>query len=699
MQMRIVDGTHSKMESIATAVNSAIRQMEGRQPVDVAVLGYHRNAAGEPEIGSRLGGQFAGRIWVSSDELIASPVRVEVRTKQMVNPVTRAVTPMTVDFPIWFEPQIGPGKLEHLTAFEFLAQQLLNWVEAAQPAAPPLIFSFLQDLQPGESIANAVVPLGQVSTPQGFPYLLQFHAGTYANVPAIKYPTVPQFLPYGPVQELFFACSPLTESMMNSLRQNQEFPAPGAKGLVYHGRMIDMVRMLGFLKIYQSILPANPGAAPAANTESLSRNAPSPLPASGMPASGATVPAMGVPSSMALPPTTATAPVGVPSCCQPVNQPTMPPLRTASDSTNLPVSPSETADPDPVIRPLPPRIRKEANPERGRVQMPDLLSKTASVNEMFDDFDQADDEDDSMTNIPAIENLPEIKSEIIPNGFEFCCKPLETNKKVEEPASLPPRQTLLILLVDRSVSDLTYKPSIETWNRRLEKTRFMLGELARRGRGRYDTALVFYGKEPDASTSAISDTLGKTFLSDNCLMESAGRVEPMMIQIPNGIGGLISLPRKKLCFTECSPTYPADPTAGFQRVVEIVREWDAARSSKLLPPVLVHVTAGKFQTEKLDAAIELLTVPDLPPICLQHWVFTERPHSGVCCPSEESFTADEGLQLLWERTDPLPAREFLAGVRPGIHEESRGMMVNMDFDVLFEVLDTLARKTSQSQNR
>ncbi|MBO5438202.1 MAG: hypothetical protein J6A23_11120, partial [Thermoguttaceae bacterium] len=256
MRMRIAEGTHTKMESIATAVNSAIRQMEGRPPVDVAVIGYHRNVEGQAEIGSRFGGPFAGQIWVSSDVLTANPVRVEERTRQVVNPATRTITPMTVNFPVWCELQVGPGKMEYLPVFEFVANVLQDWTQNTQTAAPPLIFSFLSDLQPGVSIANAVVPLGKVSTPQGPPMVLQFHAGTYANVPAIKYPAAPNFLPYGPVQELFFGCSILTDPMLHSLRQNQEFPPPGGKGLVYNGRMIDMVRMLGILSVCQNTLPA-----------------------------------------------------------------------------------------------------------------------------------------------------------------------------------------------------------------------------------------------------------------------------------------------------------------------------------------------------------------------------------------------------------------------------------------------------------
>ncbi len=373
--MRIAEGTHSKIESIATAINSAIRQMEGRPTIDVALLGYRCSPNGDVDIGSRFGGMFEGRAWASSDELVANPIRTEVRTKRMVNPVTRSVTPMTVDFPIWYEPKLGFGNIDRLGAYDFLSHTLRAWIHSTQPVASPMIFSFLSDLQPGESIANAVAPLGQVSTPQGFPQLLQFHAGAYANVPAIKYPTVPQVLPNVSVQELFFACSPLNDSMIASLRQSQEYPAPGAKGLVYNGRMIDMVRMLDFLKFYQMSLPAY--------------------------------------------------------------------------ATSSPVTPNL-------------RLQSEAHLEKGhcavanRIHMPDLLKRGNVPNPIFETFDDNDEVDDSLDNIPSVENLPEVNAEIIPAGFEYRCCPRATNKQVEESPNLPSRQTLLVLLVDRSISSLIY---------------------------------------------------------------------------------------------------------------------------------------------------------------------------------------------------------------------------------------------------
>ena len=718
MKTRIAEGTHSRLESIATAVNSAIRQMEGMPSIDVAIIGYHRDAEGNPVIGSRWGGPYEGKIWVSSDVLAVNPIRIETRAKHMVNPVTRAVTQMTVEFPVWFDLILGAGRLQYKTVYEYLAQMLNDWIQQTEPAIPPLVFSFLSDLQPNDSIADAVIPLGKVSTQQGFPMLLQFHVGSYTNVPAIKYPSVAQFLPYGPVQELFYACSPLTDFMFTALRQNQEFPTAGAKALVYNGRMIDIVRMLGCVKVFQSMRPAHASGTQLKAGPEFNVSVPesSPQIPDFKPQNTAIKPP--IPAFAAQPPQT--SPIAPPNQESAHQQPPLmaeppqfraqnPPM-AAPNQENKPLTPPLMAQPPeikpahlamppeqpasspiPSITPCPPIQSKTRN----SFQMPGVIPMSKSSDALFEDFDHESDEDDSLSDIPSVENLPEVKADIIPDGFEYRCQPFATNKSVPEPPNLPPRLALVILMMDRSVSSLMYKPALETWEKRKDKIRFMLGEFARRGRGRYDVGIVSYGKERDGKMSVYRGSLGRTFLSDNCLTETAGKVELTMIQIPNGIGGLISLPRKKLYFTDCTPTYSGDPVMGIQSAIEIIREWEQTRQNKVLSPVIVHLTSGYFRTERLDEALNLLADPTLPQVSFLQWVFTERPHIGVCCPADTTFTHDETLQMLWERTDPLPAREFLAGLRPGIHEESRGMMVNMDFDVLFEALDTLAKKKSE----
>lgn len=602
-QQRMAEGTRSKMEAFATSLNSVLRQMADGVPVDVAVVGYHAAADGRMNVGSRWGGALAGRVWVSSAELKSAPLRVETRHRQVPDPVA-GVRQESVEFPVWYDPVFYGNPMPRTPAFDFVADTLLAWMNDKQPAAAPLVVSFLGELTEADPLGQCVVPLGRVSTPAGFPLLLQVHLGTNMYVPATKYPSMAQFLPPGAIQEMFHACSVLDDSMLRALQQAGENVAAGAKGLVHNGRMVDLVRFMGLVREYQAQLAGKvPDFAP--------------------------------------PP--ATAPV--------MPAPVMPEVK---EEIAPPVS--AHAPPPPVMMEMPESAPPQPEPQP-----------------------QPSEPDES----PADAELPA--------DYDLHCVPLPENKDMPEPADLPPRNILMILLVDRSVSDVTYRPAMDAWARRLEKFHFMLGEISRRGRGHYDVAAVLYGRDVDETPTVEDGVLGRPFLPDSLLNESAGHVEEFTLQVPNGIGGLISLPRKKLCFEDTTPTLAADPVPAFMKVTDIIRQWNDARQQKVLQPMVLHITGGKFQLEQLDDAVRVLKQDDLPPIWLHHWVFTERPHVGLCCPGELAEGEDEMIVRLWEQSDPLPGREMLAGIRPGIADDSRGMMVNMDFDILFEVIDTLSR--------
>lgn len=679
MLQRFGDATRSRMEGIATTLNSTLRQMEGKPSVDVAILGYRLNAQGGGEIASRWGGAFAGRVWVSSSEFLSQPLRVEKRTRHAVDPITRMMTTQAVDFPVWFEGGVGAAALSAKVAFEYVADALCDWVSRAPMAQPPMVVSFLADLNPSESVAEAVVPLGRVATPFGYPLLLQFHAANLSTVPVVKYPASVQFLPFGPVQDLFYACSPLSPAMIQTLRENQETPVEGAKGLVYNGKMIELVRFMNLVKCYQNTLPPDQVA---------------PTPYSAAPSTSYT----NNPSA-----TSATSAPVSPQVLTPFS------IRRAEEDGEpfpslLSNNTTEEIDKELAMDKIPPLSRNNA-PTSGEMPPSGLVSlglvppglvppgvTPPGIGQPGAGQLGSETEPEESTEGAGLASQENRREEIIPDGFEFHCEIVEKGKSVSEPENLLPRATLFVVILDRSASDLTYRPALDAWAKRLDKTRFMLGEIARRGRGRYDAAELLYGKERSGETSVVNAFGELPFISDDCLGSLAGKVEPFAIQVPNGIGGLVALPRKKLVFTNATPTYAADPTPVFEKAAEIIRLWDEKREQKLLPPVILHVTAGEFRHESYDEAIAHLADSGVPTIWLHHWIFTERPHVGACCPGEMSFTTNEQIQFLWERTDPLPGREKLAGIRPGVHEESRGMMVNMDFDILFEVIDTLGKK-------
>ncbi len=664
-QQRMAEGTRSKMEGIATSLNSVLRQLGDGVPVDVAVVGYHGTQDGRMNVGSRWGGGLTGRVWVSSAELKNAPLRVETRHRQVPDPVM-GVRQESVEFPVWYDPVHFGGIMPRTPAYDFVAETLLARMTGGEAAVPPLVMSFLGELTDADPLGQCVVPLGRVSSPAGFPLLMQIHLGTNMYVPAIKYPSMPQFLPPGAIQEMFHACSVLDDSMLRALQQAGENLAAGAKGLVHNGRMVDLVRFMGLAREYQT---QHAGKTQSAGAYGDLPPGPQSIPATFPPHTSAAVPQnipAGVPNGMpnAMLDTVAAGDESSAEPAEEMMQPgkdpfsvsammtggvTPPPVNLAPPGMNI------TPPAMPVPPPLPP--------------LPPPLE-----NEPADDMPLETTED-----------------AVLPPDYELHCVPLAENKELPEPTDLPPRNILMLLLVDRSVSDVTYRPAMDAWNRRLDKCHFMLGEISRRGRGHYDVAVVFYGRDVDDTPTVEDGVLGRPFLPDVLLSESAGRVEEFKLQVPNGIGGLISLPRKKLCFEDVTPTLAADPVPAFMTVTEVIRAWDQARPQKILQPMLLHITAGKFQVDQLDDAVRMLKQDDLPPIWLHHWVFTERPHVGMCCPGELPEGEDETIVRLWEQSDPLPGREVLAGIRPGIADDSRGMMVNMDFDILFEVIDTLSR--------
>ncbi|MDO4550566.1 MAG: hypothetical protein Q4C96_04875 [Planctomycetia bacterium] len=679
-KQRMAEGTRGKLEGFATSLNSTLRHMQESAEVDISLIGYHQEN-GRMNLGSRWSGNFAGRTWVSSSELRNSPIRVETRFRQVQDAVM-GVRQEQMEFPVWYDPIYFGGAVPRTPVFNYVADILQEWSYGKSLVLPPLIISFLGDLTLEDPLGQSVFPLGRVSTEVGFPLLLQIHLGTNMYVPAIKYPTQEQFLPEGAIREMFHACSVLDEFMIRVLQESGENIISGAKGLVYNGRMVDMVRLMRLAQGYQAqyasripkmdsgfmVAPELPRkvSTPGVIQESESRNIHVPF------MQETKKPSVNI-SPAEFPP------VPVSPDFEKI-KPSLPAESLLADvlpeilgkNTDLSIKTNEYSGRKSFLEEEG-AVSSEVPSENSKVFM-ESISKSENLRE---DFSPAYNEEN-----PGVRNT---------KNDEIFCRPLLGNKLIEEPADLPPRQILVILLMDRSISDMEYRPAHEAWCRRLDKLHFMLGEIARHGRERYDVSMIFYGRNADGTPEIDDSLLGRPFLPDSLLLESAGKVEEFKLQMPNGIGGLISLPRKKLYFAEVTPTLAADPVPAFQRVQDVIRKWDQTRQQKNLQPMLVHITAGQFQVERLEEAVRNLTQDDLPPVWLHHWIFPERPHIGMCCPGELAENEDKIIVRLWEQSDPLPARELLAGIRPGIMEDSRGVMVNMDFDILFEVIDTLGR--------
>ena len=75
---------------------------------------------------------------------------------------------------------------------------------------------------------------------------------------------------------------------------------------------------------------------------------------------------------------------------------------------------------------------------------------------------------------------------------------------------------------------------------------------------------------------------GKTLVPHSELATGALRVDEVEEQMPNGVGGLITVRRKKPIYLEVEPTAAAPPAEAFAAVARIVTEWCAQH------PAAVH---------------------------------------------------------------------------------------------------------------
>jgi hypothetical protein len=274
MNARVAGGTKSKAQSIATALNSLLAQLTAGPPLDVAVVGYRAAAGGEGDaeaegdVGPRWRGPLAGRQFVATSELAASPWEIESRVRKV--PGSGGVgnaRSETVPFPVWYAPAEEaatdpPVRSSLAAAWEHCRRMLSDWL-AATPSAlkPPMVVSFVGELageDPPEALGQS---LREMETPGGPPLVVYAHLSSSDRIPAISYPSSDAHLPPGPVRLLFRASSVLPDAFCGSLREFNLAVNAGARGLIYNARMVDVIRLLSLVKTYATYTPPAPAGA------------------------------------------------------------------------------------------------------------------------------------------------------------------------------------------------------------------------------------------------------------------------------------------------------------------------------------------------------------------------------------------------------------------------------------------------------
>lgn len=254
--------------------------------------------------------------------------------------------------------------------------------------------------------------------------------------------------------------------------------------------------------------------------------------------------------------------------------------------------------------------------------------------------------------------------------------------------------TLVAFVLDRSCQtpEASNADPKSPWRRLQDRTNELIGQLVRQGRGALEAAMLAYGIGPDDQPEVLAvpddPSPESAWFRLSELADRAIRVDEFTDQVSNGIGGLLTITRKRPVFFDLTPTPPASPTVAFAKIAESLLHWTAAHPGVEAETVIVHCTRGAFEPGAMREALGQLDAvrPVMLPPVLYHVIVTEAAHRAVTYPSSPDGLECDGLRTLWELTSPLSQGDALAGKRPGVSPGARGMVINAVFDVLAEVV-------------
>ena len=256
-----------KSEAIASTLNTLIRQLGAGPSFDIALVGYRTDAEGNASTRSCWGGEFAGRDFVALSELAANPLKVEKRSRKLPDPTSlTGFREEMVDFPVWYVSECS-GTAPQIKALQ-RSQELLTAWQAGQTGAcrAPLVLHLFAG---GSSDGNPFKVADDIQKLPSKPLVIQAHLCVSEHVPPILYAASRAFVAAGPARDLFDRCSPLPANLISFLKSAKVAVGPNARGVVYNGRMTDIVQFMALAKEHTRDWPA----------KSLAAAVPAPVPA------------------------------------------------------------------------------------------------------------------------------------------------------------------------------------------------------------------------------------------------------------------------------------------------------------------------------------------------------------------------------------------------------------------------------------
>ena len=253
------------------------------------------------------------------------------------------------------------------------------------------------------------------------------------------------------------------------------------------------------------------------------------------------------------------------------------------------------------------------------------------------------------------------------------------------------RAALIVFLLDRSVDDPFAADPNNPCVRLLGQANDWLSKMAKKPTGQMDVAVVSYGVDSTGETeirnSFEAGLTGRTIVADSELEAGTIRILETEQQLPNGIGGLMTVPIKQHILVELEPTGASSPGAAFEAVAELLGDWCGRHPQAAVPPVVLHLTRCEHSASDLVSAAATLQACSVAsgPTVLYHSIATETPHTSLSyCESESELDGPE-LQGAFAASSALLGRDQLSESKPAlVKPQSRGIVVNGKFDLLLD---------------
>lgn len=239
-------------------------------------------------------------------------------------------------------------------------------------------------------------------------------------------------------------------------------------------------------------------------------------------------------------------------------------------------------------------------------------------------------------------------------------------------------QHLVVLLLDRSTADPYASTTV--WNKIQERANDLLSQAVKSNNGDTSVAVILYGGDDTNQAEVMSGFQGE--LSSQLYATTAElggkelRVHEFDEEIPNGVGGLLTLHRTRHIFIEVEPKAACSPQGAVDAALNTIADWRDKYTGR---PVVIHLTRGGHAAGDMGAWSHFFDST------LYHWIFPEGDVAAMAYPeTAESITTPE-LQGYFHSASSLADLSARKARLPKLSDNARGLVINSKFDFVWPV--------------